>query len=110
LERLIEENRTAVIETGGGLVSEPETFERLLTACHTIWLQADPDEHMQRVIEQGDHRPMAGNREAMADLERILAEREALYSKADSIINTSGRSEEDCLDELTAIARPIIFD
>lgn len=109
LDRVVEENRTAVIETGGGLVSEPETFERLLSTCHTVWLQADPDAHMQRVMAQGDHRPMAGNREAMADLERILAERTALYSKADAVVDTSGRSEADCLDELTAIGRPIIF-
>lgn len=109
LDRLLDENRTAVIETGGGLVSEAETFERLLATCHTIWLQADPDEHMQRVIAQGDHRPMAGNREAMADLERILSERKALYSKADTVLNTSGRSEDECLEELVTIARPIIF-
>ena len=108
LDRVVEENRTAVVETGGGLVSEPETFERLLSTCHTIWLQAEPDEHMQRVVAQGDHRPMAGNREAMADLEHILAQRRALYSKADAVVDTSRRSEADCLDELTAIGRPII--
>lgn len=109
LDRVVEENATAVIETGGGLVSEPETFERLLSTCHTIWLQAAPDEHMNRVIEQGDHRPMAGNRAAMADLERILEERRELYSKADNIVDTSGRSEAECVDELVAIGRPIIF-
>lgn len=109
LERVIEENATAVIETGGGLVSEAETFERLLSTCHTIWLQAAPAEHMNRVIAQGDHRPMAGNRAAMADLERILEERRALYSKADDVVDTSGRGEAACLEDLVAIGRTVIF-
>lgn len=109
LDRVIEENAVAVIETGGGLVSETETFERLLSTCHTIWLQANPAEHMQRVMDQGDYRPMAGNRAAMADLERILTERRVLYSQADNTVDTSGRSEAECVEELVTIGRPIIF-
>jgi XRE family aerobic/anaerobic benzoate catabolism transcriptional regulator len=73
-----------VLATGGSIVSEPETFEQLLGTCYTVWLRAAPGDHMDRVVAQGDMRPMAGNREAMADLERILAGRQALYSRADA--------------------------
>ena len=89
-----------VMATGGSIVSEPETFERLLSGCYTIWLRAAPAEHMERVVAQGDTRPMAGNREAMADLERILAGREAMYRRADAIVDTSGRTVEVALEDV----------
>ncbi len=79
----------AVIATGGSLVSEPETFELLLESCFTVWIKATPRQHMERVIAQGDHRPMAEHRHAMADLKRILAERAALYGRADTSVDTS---------------------
>ena len=66
----------------GGLVSKPETFYHLLAHCTTVWLRADPQDHMMRVIAQGDLRPMAANPQAMADLKAILAGRAAFYSKA----------------------------
>ena len=105
LDRVLEENPTAVIGTGGSLVSEPGTYELLLNSCFTVWVQASPEEHMSRVIAQGDMRPMAGNAEAMDDLRRILAGRHALYAKADGAIDTTGRSIEECVDELTALVR-----
>jgi XRE family aerobic/anaerobic benzoate catabolism transcriptional regulator len=71
---------------------DPPTFNLLLSECLTVWLQASPTEHMQRVVTQGDLRPMAGNREAMDDLERILASRAPLYGKADIRVNTSART------------------
>ena len=80
----------AVIATAGGLVSEASTLELLLAHCYTIWLRASPEEHMQRVVAQGDLRPMAGNLEAMDDLKRILAGREAFYAKADLAFDTDG--------------------
>ena len=89
LDDVIERYPRFVLATGGGLVSEPATFERLLTMCFTVWLRASPGDHMQRVIAQGDMRPMADNRESMADLERILTVREPLYRKADLAVNTS---------------------
>ena len=100
LERLLETYNAAVIETGGSLVSEPATFELLLQACYTIWIKASPEEHMGRVIAQGDYRPMARNSEAMADLRRILIERDPLYGKADAVVDTSGRSEAESFEEL----------
>jgi XRE family aerobic/anaerobic benzoate catabolism transcriptional regulator len=103
LERVIETHPAAVIATGGSLVSEPGTFELLLDACYTIWIKAAPDEHMGRVIEQGDMRPMAGNAEAMADLRRILSEREPLYSKADAEVDTAGKSLEASIAELRRV-------
>jgi XRE family aerobic/anaerobic benzoate catabolism transcriptional regulator len=100
LDTVIETHPRFVLATGGGLVSEPATFERLLTMCYTVWLRTTPMEHMQRVIEQGDMRPMADNREAMADLERILEVREPLYRKADVAINNSGHSVDQSLKML----------
>jgi XRE family aerobic/anaerobic benzoate catabolism transcriptional regulator len=103
LERVIAQNPRAVIATGGGIVSDPATFERLLAGCWTVWVRASPAEHMQRVIAQGDMRPMADNRQAMADLQRILRTREALYAKADAQAATSGRSPEEALDLLLGL-------
>ena len=101
LASVLERHDRFVLATGGSIVSEPETFERLLSACYTVWLRASPAEHMARVVAQGDTRPMAGNREAMADLERILAEREAMYRRADTMLDTSARAVESALDDLT---------
>ncbi|MBD5633712.1 MAG: helix-turn-helix transcriptional regulator [Candidatus Eremiobacteraeota bacterium] len=95
-----------VLATSGSIVSEPETFAELLLGCYTVWIRAEPAEHMQRVIAQGDLRPMADNGEAMADLERILAGRELLYRKADAEIDTAGRDVDETLDELLRLVRP----
>ena len=101
LDQVIERNPRFVLATGGSLVSEPATFERLLTMCFTVWLRATPEEHMQRVIAQGDMRPMADNRESMSDLRRILEVREPLYRKADATIDTSGYSVKESIELLT---------
>ncbi|GGF29168.1 shikimate kinase [Aliidongia dinghuensis] len=89
-----------VLATGGSLVSEPATFELLLSHCFTVWLTASPAEHMGRVMAQGDMRPMASNREAMSDLQRILEVRGPLYAKADRRVDTAGRTIEDSLERL----------
>ena len=91
LDEVIKTHPNAVIATPGGLVSEPATLNLLLMQCFTIWLQATPEDHMKRVIAQGDMRPMAGNKEAMEDLRRILAGRVDFYTKADISFDTSGR-------------------
>lgn len=109
LDDLIERNPRFVLATGGGLVSEPATFERLLAACYTVWLKASPKDHMQRVMAQGDLRPMAGSRESMEDLQHILDAREPLYRKADFVVDTSAHSisqsigllAEVCLGDVT---------
>ena len=100
LERVLAENERAVISVGGGIVAEEEAFKRLLDGCFTVWLQASPEEHMARVLAQGDVRPMAGNSEAMEDLKRILAARESLYRRADAVVDTSGRTIEQSVATL----------
>ena len=95
LERVIGDNERAVISVGGGVVSQPDTYDMLLSSCLTVWVKARPEEHMARVMAQGDLRPMAGNDEAMEDLKRILAAREALYAKADSVLDTSDETVEE---------------
>jgi XRE family aerobic/anaerobic benzoate catabolism transcriptional regulator len=102
LESVIETHDRAVIATGGSLVSEPATFDLLLAACFTVWLTARPEEHMSRVMAQGDFRPMADNSEAMEDLRRILDGRAALYSKADVTVATDQTSIDQSLARLRA--------
>lgn len=103
LSETIEANPRAVIETGGSLVAEPATFGLLLASCFTVWVRTSAEEHMARVIAQGDHRPMAEQADAMDDLRRILAEREPFYRRADAVIDTSGRSVDECVEELAAL-------
>ena len=91
LEAAIQTYPEAVIATPGGLVSDPATFKLLLAHCTTVWLQADPQDHMKRVIAQGDMRPMAASKEAMEDLKAILAGRAAFYSKAEFTLDTSAQ-------------------
>ena len=100
LERVLEKNERVVIATGGSIVSEPGTFELLLSSCFTVWLKAAPEEHMARVIAQGDTRPMAGNDQAMEDLRRILDGRAVLYRQADVVVDTAGKSVEKSLAQL----------
>ncbi|BDE04953.1 shikimate kinase [Vulcanimicrobium alpinum] len=102
LDRILEHHPRFVLATGGSIVSEPATFERLLSACYTVWLHASPAEHMERVVAQGDMRPMAGNDESMADLRRILEGREGLYRRADADVDTGGRPPAASLDALIA--------
>jgi XRE family transcriptional regulator, aerobic/anaerobic benzoate catabolism transcriptional regulator len=102
LERVLKENGRAVISVGGGVVSEKETFDFLLSHCYTVWIKAQPEEHMSRVMAQGDFRPMAANRQAMEDLRRILEAREPLYRKADLLLDTSGTSVEESFGKLKA--------
>ena len=103
LERAVADNPRLVLAVGGGLVSDPATYERLLGACFAIWLRATPAEHMQRVVAQGDMRPMADNRESMADLQRILRTREPLYAKADAQLVTTGLSVEAAEEALAGL-------
>lgn len=91
LEEAIQIYPEAVIAIPGGLVSEPATFNLLLAHCTTVWLYADPEDHMKRVIAQGDTRPMADSSEAMEDLKRILNVRAAFYSKAEFKVDTSAQ-------------------
>ncbi len=105
LERILLSRRRIVTTVGGGLVSEPATFERLLDSSYTIWLRASPREHWDRVIRQGDFRVREGTEEsaALADMRRILTQREALYGMADAQLDTSGRTIRQSMRELIAL-------
>lgn len=94
LDETLRMHAQAVIATPGGLVSDPATFGALLAQCFTVWLKAEPEDHMRRVVEQGDLRPMAASAEAMDDLRRILDGRAAFHSKADLAIDTSAQPLE----------------
>ena len=102
LKRVLKEHERAVISVGGGVVSEKETFDYLLSHCYVVWIKAQPEEHMSRVIAQGDFRAMAGNGQAMKDLRRILEAREPMYRKADLCVDTSGSSVEESFSKLRA--------
>lgn len=100
LDDVVQHAGKVVMATPGGLVSDAASFSRLLDNCHTVWLQASPDEHMGRVLAQGDYRPMAASSEAMDDLKRILAGRAAFYAKADLTFDTSGKSIDESFSGL----------
>ncbi|KWR74971.1 helix-turn-helix transcriptional regulator [Cupriavidus sp. IDO] len=105
LEEAIQIYPEAVIATPGGLVSDPATFNLLLAHCTTVWLQADPEDHMSRVQAQGDFRPMAASKEAMEDLRHILSGRAAFYSKAEFTLNTSTQPLEPTFVALRELVR-----
>ncbi len=107
VERVVATSDAVVLAVAGGIVSEPETYGFLLRNFHTIWLKASPEEHMSRVRGQGDERPMAGNPKAMEELKSILTSREVLYAKAESIVNTSGKSVDDSLQDLMTTIRDL---
>lgn len=95
-------NEKCVIETGGSIVSETRLLNILLSTCHVIWIKALPEEHMQRVIDQGDMRPIQSNDDAMADLRRILEARDPFYAQAHTIIDTAESTLEESFKKLTA--------
>jgi XRE family transcriptional regulator, aerobic/anaerobic benzoate catabolism transcriptional regulator len=100
LERVTNEYDRAVFSIGGGVVSEPETYDYLRAHCYTVWIKAKPQEHMDRVVAQGDFRAMAGNDRAMEDLRRILSSREALYRQADVTLDTSAATVDESFNRL----------
>jgi XRE family aerobic/anaerobic benzoate catabolism transcriptional regulator len=106
LERIVATYDRLILAVAGGIVSQPETYNYLLRNFHTIWLKAEPEEHMARVRGQGDERPMAGNPDAMAELRNILTAREALYARAEVHVNTSKTTLEKSVEAIIdAIAK-----
>jgi XRE family aerobic/anaerobic benzoate catabolism transcriptional regulator len=106
LESILLKYRRFVLATGGSIVSDPLNYNRLLSECFTVWLRAKPEEHMARVLAQGDRRPMAHNRQAMRDLHRILWSREALYRQADTVVETTGQTARQSFQALALAVRP----
>ena len=105
LEESIQIYPEAVIATPGGLVSDPASFSLLLAHCSTLWLQADPADHLRRVTAQGDLRPMAASKEALQDLKNILDGRQSFYSKAQFAVNTSAQDLEATFELLRDTVR-----
>jgi XRE family aerobic/anaerobic benzoate catabolism transcriptional regulator len=100
LTRFLDQHERAVLATGGGLVTSPEAFRLLLERTRTVWLKATPKEHWERVVKQGDLRPMRDRPQARTELNRRLREREPLYARAQRVVATSGRSVGDVVSEL----------
>jgi len=108
LERVIAEHEAAIITTAGGIVADAETYALLLRRSHTVWIKARPEDHMSRVMAQGDFRPMARNREAMADLLAILDSRRADYARAEAELDTSGDAVEQSFSKLLQIVSSLL--
>jgi XRE family transcriptional regulator, aerobic/anaerobic benzoate catabolism transcriptional regulator len=100
LERVLAKNERSVIATGGGLVTDAGTYKLLLERCQCVWLKASPEEHMARVIAQGDMRPFKGRSAALDEIKKLLEERNHLYSRADLTVDTSGKTLKQSLTEL----------
>jgi XRE family transcriptional regulator, aerobic/anaerobic benzoate catabolism transcriptional regulator len=108
LNQLLARKELMVLATGGGIVSEPLTFDLILSSFYTIWLKAEPEEHMGRVRKQGDLRPMADDRSAMAELRNILISREPLYARASATVDTAGLSVDAAAARLIDTVRPVL--
>jgi XRE family transcriptional regulator, aerobic/anaerobic benzoate catabolism transcriptional regulator len=108
LQQLLSRKELMVLATGGGIVSEPLTFDLVLSSFYTVWLKADPEEHMARVRRQGDLRPMADDRSAMAELRNILISREPLYARAATVVDTAGLSVDAAAARLIDTVRPVL--
>jgi XRE family aerobic/anaerobic benzoate catabolism transcriptional regulator len=108
LERVLRTHEAVVIAAGGSLVTDPDTYRLLLDQCHTVWLKAKPEEHMNRVIAQGDMRPFEGNTRgkmpgrpaALDEIRKLLDDRDRLYSRADTTVDTTGKRLKESFSEL----------
>jgi XRE family aerobic/anaerobic benzoate catabolism transcriptional regulator len=108
LGQLLKRKELMVLATGGGIVSEPLTFDLILSSFYTIWVKAEPEEHMARVRRQGDLRPMADDRSAMAELRTILKSREPLYARANAVVDTAGLSVDAAAARLSEAVAPVL--
>ena len=110
LGQLLARKELMVLATGGGIVSEPLTFDLILSSFYTIWLKAEPEEHMARVRRQGDLRPMADDRSAMAELRTIQLSREPLYSRASAVVDTAGLTVDAAAARLIDAVAPVLHE
>ncbi|RDV05063.1 helix-turn-helix transcriptional regulator [Undibacter mobilis] len=106
LDDILNRHEAFVVATSGSIVTEPGTLEMLLSSCFTVWVRAEPAEHMKRVMAQGDMRPMANSARAMDDLISILKSREPLYARAEATVTTTGKTPEQNLGELLRVIAP----
>ena len=106
LERVLRTHPAAVIAAGGSIVNHPDSYRILLDNCRTVWLKAKPEEHMHRVIAQGDMRPFKGRSAALEEIRKLLADRDRLYARADLTLETSGKPLKATLEELKLKVKP----
>jgi XRE family transcriptional regulator, aerobic/anaerobic benzoate catabolism transcriptional regulator len=106
LDRVLRDGAPLIVATGGGIVTRPDTFAVLRQRALTIWLRADPEDHWNRVVQQGDRRPMADHPEAMAELRRLLAARRPLYGEAAHTVDTSGVELDEIVKRIEALVAP----
>ncbi|MCK6446948.1 MAG: helix-turn-helix domain-containing protein [Planctomycetes bacterium] len=95
LEKVLGEGERWVLAVGGSLVRSPATYARLLQTCRTVWLKASAAAHYERVVAQGDQRPMAGRPRAMEELRTLLADREGEYARCEAVVETDGRTPDE---------------
>ena len=100
LERVLNQHERAVIAVGGSVVTDAATYQLLLDRCHCVWLKTSPEEHMSRVIAQGDMRPFKGRSAALGEIKKLLDDREKLYARADAAVDTSGRTVKQSLEQV----------
>ena len=108
LDDVLNQHEAFVLATSGSIVTEPGTLDMLLSSCFTVWVRAEPQEHMKRVMAQGDMRPMANSARAMDDLISILKSREPLYARAEATVTTTGKTPEQNLGELLRVIAPAL--
>ena len=106
LENVVNNNSKFVLAVAGGIVSENETYSTLLRSCHTVWITAKPEEHMGRVMSQGDRRPVEGNPDAMNSLKKLLEARTPFYRRAHFRVDTSGKKPSECSDQIVSFLQP----
>lgn len=105
LTRLLASPAPMVVATGGSIVNDPTNYGLLRARCHTIWLRARAEDHWNRVVAQGDQRPMAENPHAFAELRALLAAREKLYARAEHTVETTGRRVAQIVTKIAELAR-----
>jgi XRE family aerobic/anaerobic benzoate catabolism transcriptional regulator len=105
LERVLSQHERAVLATGGGLVTDAGTYKILLERCTCVWLKASPEDHMSRVIAQGDMRPFKGSSAALDEIRQLLADRDRLYNRADYVLDTSGKTARASLSQLLSLLK-----
>ena len=106
LERVLARESRAVIATGGSLVTDSDNYRLLRERCLCVWLKTSPEEHMARVIAQGDMRPFKGRSAALEEIRKLLEDRDDLYGRADAVLDTSGKSARASLAELRSLVTP----
>lgn len=106
LRRLLDQDKAMVVATGGSIVTDEATWTLLRERARTVWLKARPEDHWDRVVAQGDVRPMRGRPRAMNELRQLLGAREPLYQQADVVVDTSSRTLAGVVSEVLATAQP----